>query len=218
MTRPASGFAPTSLAVAGWRTLGGSLAAGIVGRKFMPVFAVRPSLLPNGVCKAADGKAGKVGLLVLGEDFAGLPAQGKASVDGIVMKPGFFGPLHSGLGHAFVGYANIAVSVIGLLLSRSPFAVIRSIALRIVDALNGKALWSLAHVFLERHKIIPARTNLYATPAISVIMLGIGVVTSGSHLQPYAINWGIRFTMLKPHIWDSLIEAPSILQRKGKVK
>ena len=94
MTRPASPFSPTSLAVAGRRTFGGSLAAGIVGRKFMPVFAVRSSLLPNGVCKAANGEAGKVGLLVLGEDFAGLPAQGKASVDGIAMKPGFFGPLH----------------------------------------------------------------------------------------------------------------------------
>lgn len=218
MTRPASPFSPTSLAVAGRRTFGGSLAAGIVGRKFMPVFAVRPSLLPNGICKAANGKAGKVDLLVLREDFAGLPAQGKASVDGIVMKPGFFGPLHSGFGHAFVGYANIAVSVIGLLLSRSPFAVIRSIALRIVDALNGKALGSLAHVFLERHKIIPARTNFDAAPAISVIMFGTGVITSGSHLKPYAINRGIRFTVFKPHIWDSLIEAPSILQRKRKVK
>ncbi len=218
MTRPASPFSPTSLAIARRRTLGGSLAAGIVGRIFMPVFAVRSSLLPNGVCKAAKGKAGKVGLFVLGEDFAGLPAQGKASVDGIVMKPSFFCPLHSGFGHAFVGYANIAVSVIGLLLSRSPFAVIRSIALSIVDALYGKALGPLAHVFFERHKIIPARTNLDASPAISVIMFGIGVVTSGPHLQPYAINWGIRFTMFKPHIWDSLIEAPSILQRKRKVK
>ena len=218
MTRPASGFAPTSLAVAGRRTFGGSLAAGIVGRIFMPVFAVRPSLLPNGICKAANGKAGKVGLFVLGEDFAGLPAQGKASVNSIAMKPGFFSPLHDRLGHAFVGYANIAVSVIGLLLSRSPFAVIRSIALRIVDALNGKTLGSLAHVFLERHKNIPARTNFDAAPAISVIMFGIGVVTSGSHLKPYAINWGIRFTMFKPHIWDSLIEDPPILQRKRKVK
>lgn len=218
MTRPASPFAPTSLAIAGRRTLGGSLAAGIVGRKFMPVFAMRPSLLPKSICKAANGKAGKVGLFVLGEDFAGLPAQGKASVDGIVMKPSFFRPLHSGFGHAFVGYANIAVSVIGLLLSRSPFAVIRSIALRIVDALNGKALWSLAHVFLERHKIIPTRTNFDAAPAISVIMFGTWVITSGSHLKPYAINRGIRFAMSKPHIWDSLIEAPSILQRKRKVK
>jgi hypothetical protein len=49
-------------------------------------------------------------------------------------------------------------------------------------------------------------------------MFGIGVVTSGSHLKPYAINWGKRFTMSKPHIWDSLMEVPSILQRKRKVK
>lgn len=218
MTRPASPFPLTSFAVARRRTLGRSLAAGIVGRIFMPVFAVSLSLLLKAICKAPNSKAGKVDLLVFRKDFAGLPAQGKASADGIVMKAGFFGPLHNGFGHAFVGYANIAVSVIGLLLSRSPFAVIRSIALRIVDALNGKALGSLAHVSLERLKIIPALTNPDAAPAISVIMSGIGTVTSGPHLQPYAINRGSRFAMSKPHIGDSLVEAPSILQRERKVK
>ena len=218
MTRPASPLSPTSLAIAGRRTFGGNLATGIFRRIFMPMLAMRPSLLPNGIGKSADSQAAKIGLFVLGKDFSGLPAQCKATINSIVMKSRFFGPLHDGFSHAFVGYPNIAISVIRLLLSRSPAAIIRLIAFRIINAFQGKPLGTPPHVFFKSNKIIPARTYFDAAPAISVIMRRIGVITSGSHLQPYAIYWGTRFSVFKPHSGYSLMEDPSILQRKRKVK
>lgn len=189
-----------SLAVAGRRAPGGRLASGIFGRKFMPMFAMRPGLLPESICKTAHGKASKINLLVFGKDFARLPAKSKSAVDGIVMQPGFFGPLHNCFGHAFVSYADVAFSVVGLLFSRSPAAIIRAIAFRVINTLKGVAFGPLAHVFFKGGKIIPARTNFYTASAVSIIMRCIRVIAPRPHLQPYAINWGIRFTVFNPHI------------------
>ncbi len=218
MSYNGSPFAFASLAIAGRRSLGRNLATRIFWRELMAALAMRHGLQPFPICKATGSQASKIDLFVFRENFSWFPPQRKASTNSIVMKAGFFRPLHDGFGHSLVRYANITFSVIGLFLSRSPAAIIRAVAFGIINAFQGKAFGPWSHVFLKSQKIIPPRTNFNATAPVSVIMRGIGVIASGAHLQPYAINKGPRFTMFSPHVRRSVLETVPVLQRKRKVK
>lgn len=105
-----------------------------------------------------------------------------------VSNAGFFRPFsHT---HCFVVVCQrmICASVARLLFGGGPSAVLFAVALFIVDPVNAVLRRrSRPHVFMERFKRLPPKTDCNSTTAIVRVYLATWVATSFKHVLPHLI-------------------------------
>lgn len=87
------------------------------------------------------------------------------------------------------------LSAIGpLLLGRRPAAIARLVVSVVVDAINGKGFWRLAHVCQKVLETIPPFTNAYSARPVIAIIAGRWIVASPNDALPNYIGPGFAST------------------------
>lgn len=182
----------TGAAMSTFTPLLGELNHSIFWRVFMAVIAVCFCSLSFAVCQAAERQTTKIKLLIFGKYLSWPPPAREALKKRVFMQPSFFSPLADRLRFSPKRNLYIAVSVIGLLLSGCPFAIVFRIAPRVINSLKSVTLWPLAHVFEKLRKAIPILTDLYTLPAVAFVCVVFRVVTAIPHLYPHAVERSFR--------------------------
>ena len=160
----------------------------IFRRSFMPVFAKRFCFTFLGAGQSAKEKANVILLKRCGQNAFWLPSKPMASQYGAVANSAFFGPLHQTQGNPFMSHINVPRGIVGLFLSSRPATIFRAVRAVIINAFKAVLFGRVPHVSQKGIKVFPGWANFYPSATIAVIMDRFGVVTSGLHLGPNAIN------------------------------
>lgn len=111
-------------------------------------------------------------------------------------------PLSDGPGFPVYFDKDVGPSVIGLIFSGRPPAIVFRVTARIVDAINCAAVRAWPHVSHELLERFPGRRNGYASAAISGVRRMGGVSASRPHVLPCLLLAWVRgaakFTPLRP--------------------
>lgn len=86
------------------------------------------------------------------------------------------------------GVSHICSAISSLLLKRSPSAIIRRIAQRVINPLNGLARWPFAHITQKKFKGLPPLADPYSPTSVILVIGGFGVVASCPHRSPRPIG------------------------------
>jgi hypothetical protein len=129
--------------------------------------AIAPSQLnkgtPYGLCRAmAPGHLNRLRQRALDRPAAFQPIPKSARVHAQAS-----GPFGDRKRLASVSERRTGASIVALLDARRPAAVARRVVAVVVDAFQSSALGSRAHVGVEVRKLVPARTDLDAAPAVT---------------------------------------------------
>ena len=200
----------TSFTASGPFTVLASINSRIFFIEWMAFLAVGFSTLTGTVCQSPKSQAAKVELLIFRKNLSRFPAAGMSFPNSVLVQPSFFRPLANCLCFAAKCYANIAFTVIGLLLPSYPPAVFSRVIAVIVDAIECVAGWSGSHIFEKLRKAIPFGADFYATGSISGIGVVSGIVAAISHLYPNIMQCSVR------HAVAFMGHAPMCFNGKGK--
>lgn len=159
--------------------------------------AMRFSSVSRAISNAAQRKAIFVNLLLWTKDFFHGPSKINALINGLMWNTQLTRPFHRCL--AFPVKLNKAINTPVALLGGAldPFTIIRLVITVIVDAINRTIFWGMSHIFQKVSKtILPSVTYPYASTAIILVGVVVGIETALFDAMPYAFNSSPREAML----------------------
>lgn len=202
---------PTTLTITTNSPFEGNLFAGVFGRVFMPVSAMRSSGHHCGASSNSKFQAFKILFFNRIKNFRRRQPLGKSLINCIVMNASLFRPLGSSQRFAIVGNFDVAKSIVRLLFSSGPTTILWAIWAIVINALQSHVWRPISHVCHKVVKNQPSFANGNAAPTISVKMSRFGVKAPLFDVLPAPINWAARFAMF-------LFHGATVLHWKRKVK
>lgn len=172
----------------------------------------------NRVRLAAKGELFRFGRLG-GDGSFWTPAMFQPVGDGVSGDAGKCGPLDQQSCDTVDGHRRIVASIPSLFDGRSPSAIVRRVALIIVDSFNRVAIGRQAHVDNERFEgITPASANTNATSTVGRKVFGLWIVAAVLHRVPREIRSSsrriataitARLTVAKSASWSDIEVVPA---------
>jgi len=165
----------------------------ILRRKLVPSFAVRhrpvfgPSLFTLLLSPT-------VNLLFGRDDLLKRPALFDSATDRIGREPVLRSQINGYMLNTVDDDFDGPPRVLGLLGAGGPLAVFGAVWSVIINAVQGRPLWPVAHIGNEPPEVSPLLADGNAARAISVIVVGLRRLASPAHLAPSDVQGVILFS------------------------